>query len=51
MPVTEIPGLVTFAMFNDPDGLLVESSRAQGRRRASRPSSQATEHPSTGSRS
>jgi uncharacterized protein len=23
VPVTEIPGLVTFAMFNDPDGLLV----------------------------
>jgi predicted enzyme related to lactoylglutathione lyase len=23
MPVTEVPGVVTFAMFNDPDGLLV----------------------------
>ncbi|HZD69216.1 MAG TPA: hypothetical protein VFA45_09960 [Actinomycetes bacterium] len=23
MPVTEIPGMVTFALFTDPDGLLV----------------------------
>ena len=30
MPVTEIPGLVTFAMFNDPDGLLVGIVKGAG---------------------
>jgi len=29
LPVTEIPGMVTFAMFNDPDGLLVGLVRSE----------------------
>ena len=30
LPVTEVPGMATFAMFHDPDGLLVGLARGEG---------------------
>ena len=52
MPIVEVPGMVTFAMFSDPDGLLVGLVRSEppreGPPRALRP---ATAPRSTGSRS